>query len=64
MMLKASLIINKGVIVLKEKLEELKDAVREWVSTLSIEEIIVNRELASIFKSIEMRIQIIENGHV
>ena len=64
MMLTASLTNSKGVIVLKGKLEELKNAVREWVSILSIEEVIVNRELSSIFKNIEMRIQIIENNHV
>lgn len=50
--------------MLKTKLEELKEAVREWISTLSIEELINNSELSMIFESIEQKIQIIEAQYV
>ena len=50
--------------MLKIKLEELKDAVREWISTLSVEELVSNRELAIIFEIIEQRIQRIEARYV
>ena len=50
--------------MLKTKLENLKDAVREWVSLISIHEIMFNEEIAKIFESIEHKIQVIEESYV
>lgn len=50
--------------MIKQKLQELKEAVREWISTLSIEELIGNRDLVQIYELIEARIQIIEARYV
>lgn len=50
--------------MLKTKAKELKDAVREWVSTLSVEEIIVNGEISKIFKNIEHKFELLEVTYV
>lgn len=49
---------------LRSKLLELKDAVREWVSILSVKEIIENPELSQIFDNIERKIEGIEVQYV
>ena len=54
----------KGARVLKTKLKELKTAIREWMGSLSIEEIMINRELSTIFKNIERKIKTIEAQYV
>lgn len=50
--------------MIKEKLNELKDAVREWISIISVDELMTNRDLTTIFESIETTISKIESDYV
>lgn len=50
--------------MLRSKLLELKDAVREWVSILSVKEIIENPDLTQIFDNIERKIECVEAQYV
>ena len=53
--------MNKLLLV---KLRELKGAIRDWIGTLTVREIMTNKELTDTFEKIEMIIQKIEEGNV